>query len=125
MQLLSSPDPTIRLTVSHLSLILALVLDHLQTLRLLTNVDPSIVHLYFSQRLQGLDASVETYEDEVLSLLEVVKILAGDDAELYARSIKDVLSPAGAAGVNGAQQSSRVLERAVEIVLSSLSDGET
>ena len=91
----------------------------------MTNVDPSIIQLYFSQRLQGLDASVETYEDEVLSLLEVVKILAGDDAELYARSIKDVLSPAGAAGVNRAQQSSRVLERAVEIVLSSLSDGET
>lgn len=61
----------------------------------------------------------------MLSLLEVIKILAGEDAELYARSIKDVLSPAGAGGVNGAQQSSRVLERAVEIVLSSLRDGET
>lgn len=109
MQLLSSPDPTIRLT----------------TLRLLTNVDPSIVQLYFSQRLQGLDTSAESYEDEVLSLLEVIKILAGEDAELYARSIKDVLSPAGAGGVNGAQQSSRVLERAVEIVLSSLRDGDT
>lgn len=91
----------------------------------MTNVDPSIVQLYFSQRLQGLDTSAESYEDEVLSLLEVIKILAGEDAELYARSIKDVLSPAGAGGVNGAQQSSRVLERAVEIVLSSLRDGET
>jgi len=90
----------------------------------LTNVDSSIVQLYFSQRLQGLDTSAESYEDEVLALLEVVKILAGEDAELYAGSIKDVLSPAGA-GVNGAQQSSQVLERAVEIVLSSLRDGET
>ncbi|KAH9171445.1 ARM repeat-containing protein [Lactarius sanguifluus] len=109
MQLLSSPDPTIRLT----------------TLRLLTNVDSSIVQLYFSQRLQGLDTSAESYENEVLALLEVVKILAGDDAELYARSIKDVLSLAGAGEVNGAQQSSQVLERAVEIVLSSLRDGDT
>jgi hypothetical protein len=91
----------------------------------LTNVDPSIVQLYFSQRLQGLDTSAESYEDEVLSLLEVIKILAGEDAELYARSIKDVLSPAGTGGVNGTQQSSRVLERAVEIVLSSLRDGKT
>lgn len=91
----------------------------------MTNVDPSIVQLYFSQRLQGLDASAESYEDEVLSLLEVIKILAGEDAELYARSIKDVLSPAGAGGVNGTQKGSRVLERAVEIVLSSLRDGET
>ncbi|KAH9057664.1 ARM repeat-containing protein [Lactarius vividus] len=109
MQLLSSPDPTIRLT----------------TLRLLANVDSSIVQLYFSQRLQGLDTSAESYENEVLALLEVVKILAGEDAELYARSIKDVLSPAGAGEVNGAQQSSQVLERAVEIVLSSLRDGDT
>ena len=124
MQLLSSPDPTIRLTVSRLSLTLARLLDDRQTLRLLTNVDSSIVQLYFSQRLQGLDTSAESYEDEVLALLEVVKILAGEDAELYAGSIKDVLSPAGA-GVNGAQQSSQVLERAVEIVLSSLRDGET
>ncbi|KAH8980845.1 ARM repeat-containing protein [Lactarius hatsudake] len=108
MQLLSSPDPTIRLT----------------TLRLLTNVDSSIVQLYFSQRLQGLDTSAESYETEVLALLEVVKILAGEDAELYARSIKDVLSRPGAGEVNGAQQSSQVLERAVEIVLSSLRDGD-
>ncbi|KAI9457813.1 ARM repeat-containing protein [Lactarius psammicola] len=108
MQLLSSPDPTIRLT----------------TLRLLTNVDSSIVQLYFSQRLQGLETSAESYEDEVLALLEVIKILAGEDAELYARSVKDVLSPAGAGGVNGAQQSSQVLERAVEIVLSSLREGD-
>ena len=91
----------------------------------MTNVDPSIVQLYFSQRLQGLDTFAESYEDEVLSLLEVIKILAGEDAELYARSIKDILSPPGAGGVNVAQQSSRVLERAVEIVLSSLRDGET
>lgn len=91
----------------------------------MTNVDPSIVQLYFSQRLQGLDTSAESYEDEVLSLLEVIKILAGEDAELYARSINDILSPPGAGGVNVAQQSSRVLERAVEIVLSSLRDGET
>ena len=90
----------------------------------MTNVDPSIVQLYFSQRLQGLDTSAESYEDEVLSLLEVIKILAGEDAELFARSIKDILSPPGAGGANVAQQSSRVLERAVEIVLSSLRDGE-
>ena len=91
----------------------------------MTNVDSSIVQLYFSQRLQGLDTSVESYEDEVLSLLEVIKILAGEDAELYARSIKDVLSPAAARGVNGTRQSSQVLERAVDIVLSSLRDGKT
>ena len=60
----------------------------------------------------------------MLSLLEVVKILAGEDAELYARSIKDVLSPAGAGGLNAAQQSPHVLERAVEVGLSSLRDGE-
>ena len=125
MQLLSSPDPTIRLTVSRLSLTLARFLDDHQTLRLLSNVDTSIVELYFSQRLQGLDTSAESYEDEVLALLEVVKILAGEDAELYARSIKDVLSPVGAGGVHGAEKSPHVLERAVEVVLSSLRDGET
>jgi hypothetical protein len=90
----------------------------------LTDVDPSIVELYFSRRLQGLDRSAESYEDEVLALLEVIKILAGEDAELYARSVRDVLSPPARAEPNG-QRISQVLERAVENVLSSLRDGET
>jgi hypothetical protein len=90
----------------------------------MTDVDPSIVELYFSQRLKGLDRSAESYEDEVLALLEVIKILAGEDAELYARSVRDVLSPPAGAGPD-AQRSSQVLERAVENVLSSLRDGET
>ncbi|KAI0255354.1 armadillo-type protein [Lactifluus subvellereus] len=106
MQLLSAPDPAIRL----------------ETLRILARVDPSIVELYFSQRLQGLDRSAESYEDEVLALLEVIKILAGEDAEVYARSIRDVLSPAGA--TSSGQRSAQVLERAVENVLSSLRDGD-
>jgi hypothetical protein len=78
--------------------------------------------LYFSQRLEGLNRSAESYEDEVLALLEVIKILAGDDAELYARSVRDVILPMGA--VHEARPSSQVLERAVENVLSSLRDGE-
>jgi plasmid stabilization system protein ParE len=92
-----------------------------QTLRILSSVDPSIVEQYFSQRLQGLHRSAESYEDEVLALLEVVKILAAEDAELYARSIRDALSPAGA--TPSGQRSFQVLERAVENVLSSLRDG--
>jgi len=93
----------------------------------LTDVDSSIVELYFSQRLEGLDRSAESYEDEVLSLLQVIEILAGEDAELYARSIRDVLSPHTTAepAVPDAQRNSQVLERAVENVLSSLRDGET
>ena len=59
----------------------------------------------------------------MLALLEVVKILAAEDAESYARSVRDVLSPAGA--VPSGQRSSQVLERAVENVLSSLRDGES
>lgn len=89
----------------------------------MTDVDPSIVELYFSQRLEGLDRSAVSYEDEVLALLEVIKILAGEDAELYARSVRDVLSPPVRAEPN-AQRISQVLERAVENVLSSLRDGE-
>lgn len=96
--------------------------DGSQTIRILIDVDPSIVELYFSQRLEGLNPSAESYEDEVLALLEVIKILAGDDAELYARSVRDVISPAGAG--HDARRSSHVLERAVESVLSSLRDGE-
>ncbi|KAI0303354.1 armadillo-type protein [Multifurca ochricompacta] len=95
----------------------------LATLRILINVDPSIVQLYFSQRLEGLDSSAESYEDEVLALLEVIKALAGEDAELYARSVRDTLSPIGT--VSSVQQSTRVLERAVENVLSTLRDGDT
>ena len=57
----------------------------------------------------------------MLALLEVVKILAAEDAELYATSIRDVLSPAGA--TPGGQRSFQVLECAVENVLSSLRDG--
>ncbi|KAI0285247.1 armadillo-type protein [Russula brevipes] len=111
MQLLSAPDPAIRL----------------RTLRILTNVDPSIVELYFSQRLKGLDRAAESYEDEVLALLQVTEILADEDAELYARSVRDLVSPAPAPAAPDAQQgaSSQVLERAVESVLSSLRDGET
>ena len=127
MQLLSAPDPALRLKVRHLFLELkvSLLSDVLsQTLRILTDVDSSIVELYFSQRLKGLDRSVESYEDEVLSLLEVIKILAGEDAEVYASSIRDVLSPP-AMDEPDAQRSSQVLERAVENVLSSLRDGET
>ncbi|KAI0282501.1 armadillo-type protein [Russula aff. rugulosa BPL654] len=111
MQLLSAPDPALRL----------------KTLRILIDVDSSIVELYFSQRLEGLDRSVESYEDEVLSLLEVIKILANEDAELYARSIRDVLSPHATAepAMPDAQRNPQVLERAVENVLTSLRDGET
>ncbi|KAH9977107.1 armadillo-type protein [Lactifluus volemus] len=101
------PDPEIRL----------------KTLRVVSGVDLSIVQQYYSQRLQGLDRSAESYEDEVLALLEAVKILAVEDAEFYARSVRDVLSPAGA--VPSGQQSSQVLERAVENVLSSFRDGDT
>lgn len=79
--------------------------------------------MYFSQRLEGLNPSVESHEDEVLALLEVIKILAGDDAELYARSVRDVISPTGAG--HDARRNSQVLERAVENVLSSLHDGES
>jgi hypothetical protein len=64
----------------------------------------------------------------VLSLLEVIKILANEDAELYARSIRDVLSsPHATAEPAGpdAQRNFQVLERAVENVLTSLRDGET
>lgn len=70
---------------------------------------------------------MESYEDEVLSLLEVTKILANEDAELYARSIRDVLSPHTTTEPTGpdAQRNSQVLERAVENVLTSLRDGET
>lgn len=89
----------------------------------MTDVDPSIVELYFSQRLKGLDRFAESYEDEVLGLLEVIKILAGEDAELYARSVRDVLSPPLGAEPD-AQRISQVLERAVENVLSSLRDGK-
>ncbi|KAI9508829.1 ARM repeat-containing protein [Russula earlei] len=106
MRLLSTPDPAI----------------WLKTLRVLTNVDPSIVELYFSQKLGSLDRSAASCEDEVLALLEVITILAGDDAELYARSIRDVISPASTRP--DAWRSSQVLERAVETVLSSLRDGE-
>ncbi len=133
MRLLSAPDPTLRLKVRrfHFFSSKRLFSDRLfQTLRILTDVDPSIVQLYFSQRLEGLDRSAESYEDEVLSLLEVIEILAGEDAELYARSVRDVLSPPRPAGAPepaepDAQRDSQVLERAVENVLSSLRDGET
>ena len=130
MQLLSAPDPTLRLKVRHfhfLSLMRPLSDELSQTLRILTDVDSSIVELYFSQRLEGLDRSVESYEDEVLALLQVIEILAGEDAELYARSIRDVLSPHATAEPAGpdVQRDSQVLERAVENVLSSLRDGET
>jgi hypothetical protein len=122
MHLLSAPDPEIRLKVGGLLLALAQLSDCPQTLRVLSGVDLSIVQQYYSQRLQGLDRSAESYEDEVLALLEAVKILAAEDAEFYARSVRDVLSPAGA--VPSGQRSSQVLERAVENVLSSFRDGE-
>ena len=130
MQLLSAPDPALRLKVRHFhfSSLKRLFSDGLsQTLRILIDVDSSIVELYFSQRLEGLDHSVESYEDEVLSLLEVIKILANEDAELYARSIRDVLSPHATAepAMPDAQRNPQVLERAVENVLTSLRDGET
>ena len=60
----------------------------------------------------------------MLALLEAAKILAGEDAKLYARSVRDILLlPAGAAAPD-AQRSSQVLEHPVENVLSSLRDGE-
>jgi AP-4 complex subunit epsilon-1 len=123
MQLLSAPDPAIRLKVGDLlPPALARLSDCSQTLCVLSSVDLSIVQQYYTQRLRGLDRSSESYEDEVLALLEVVKILAAEDAEFYARSVRDVLSPAEA--VPSGQRSSQVLERAVENVLSSFRDGE-
>ncbi|KAI0040369.1 ARM repeat-containing protein [Auriscalpium vulgare] len=96
MQFLSSPDAAIRT----------------KTLRILARVDPSIVSTYLSQKLQDLAA-----DDDVLPLLEAAEVLATDDGEQYARSVKDVF-----AALSDEPGARHISEAAIERVLTYIRD---
>lgn len=93
-----------------------------KTLSILSNVDPNLLGAYFSQISETLS---ETAQDEgmvTIRLLEIVEVVSGWDGELYARSVRDVFLKAS--GRPDSQTGRRVLEQAVERVLSRIRDGD-
>lgn len=127
MQFLHSADSAIRRKVSAPSLstcrlFTQFVSTMVQTLSILSNVDPNLLGAYFSQISETLS---ETAQDEgmvTIRLLEIVEVVSGWDGELYARSVRDVFLKAS--GRPDSQTGRRVLEQAVERVLSRIRDGE-
>ncbi|THH15512.1 hypothetical protein EW146_g4974 [Bondarzewia mesenterica] len=104
MQFLESPDAAIRR----------------KTLRILSSVDQTIVSSYFSQVSNTLSS---VHRDEgVARLLEIGDVMSGLDGELYAHHVKDIFNKFG--DDSGDQGGRRVLEHAVEQVLTHIRDGE-
>ncbi|KAG6862341.1 hypothetical protein C0995_016039 [Termitomyces sp. Mi166 len=91
------------------------VLVRKTTLRLLHRVDPSIASIYYSQAVQNIPSglSVTDLNERALRFLEVITVQSGEDGELYARELKDILLGLEQASFDGQP----VLEAIVDEVL--------
>ena len=94
----------------------------IQTLSILSNVDPNLLGAYFSQIYETLSKTAQDEGMVTIRLLEIVEVVSGSDGELYARSVRDIFLQAS--GRPDSQSGRRVLEQAVEWVLSRIRDGE-
>ncbi|KII92127.1 hypothetical protein PLICRDRAFT_122418 [Plicaturopsis crispa FD-325 SS-3] len=108
MKLLESPDGLIRK----------------KALRILYCVDKNIVEAYFSQALQHLPPrlSMKDRSETAARLLEISQTLSGEDGELYARHVREVVSATEREGDSSSMQ--HVLEPVVEAVLLHIRDAE-
>ncbi|KAK0212386.1 armadillo-type protein [Desarmillaria ectypa] len=105
MQLLDSADPLIRR----------------KTVKILNNVDPDIISAYYAQSVRALPAEI-SYNNRVEStwrLLEVLQVQFAGDGEQYARQVLELFRHVESVGP---QDSQRVLDAAVEKVLSFIRD---
>ncbi|KAF5385880.1 hypothetical protein D9615_002371 [Tricholomella constricta] len=98
MQLLDSSDALIRRT----------------TLRVLNRVDLGIVVAYYSQAIEHIPSglSINDVNAYALRLIEIVEIQSGEDGELYAHELKELL-----VRLEKASPDRLVLETVVEMVL--------
>ncbi|KAK0195897.1 armadillo-type protein, partial [Armillaria mellea] len=106
MQLLDSADPSIRR----------------KTVKILNKVDPDIISAYYAQSVQALPAEMP-YKNKVEStwrLLEVLQVQFAGDGEQYARQVLELFRHVESVGPSDSQ---RVLDVAVEKVLSFIRDG--
>lgn len=123
IQLLESADPLIRRTVSIRDNIctMILVLNTHKTLKLLNRIDSNIVASYYSQALQTIPSTLSVIgkNAHAVWMLELLETKSGEDGELYAQELINLLvllesvPPAGAP----------VVEPAVERVLLCLHNG--
>lgn len=66
-----------------------------QTLRTLWRVDQAIVEAYYARALQG---DIQRTEDHLPCLLEILDVICGNDGEVYAHQLKNVLRVAEGGG---------------------------
>ncbi|KAI0929134.1 hypothetical protein AcW1_006156 [Taiwanofungus camphoratus] len=95
-----------------------------KTLRILEGVDHGIVETYYSQLLRGdsASASLQGSEDASKRLLEVTEVICGEDGEMYAQHVKNMLHTVEGAGPLDKRP---VLQEAVEEVLRRVQNGST
>ncbi|KAG7449785.1 ARM repeat-containing protein [Guyanagaster necrorhizus] len=106
MQLLDSADPLIRQ----------------KAVKVLNNVDPDVILAYYAQSLQALPAEMP-YNNKMeftWRLLEVLQVQFGGDGERYACQVLELFRRVESVGPSDSQ---RVLDAAVEKVLSFIRDG--
>ncbi|KAK0486295.1 armadillo-type protein [Armillaria novae-zelandiae] len=106
MQLLDSADPLIRR----------------KAVKILNKVDPDIISAYYAQSVRALPAEL-SYKNKVEStwrLLEVLQVQFAGDGEQYARQVLELFRHVESVGPSDSQ---RVLDVAVEKVLSFIRDG--
>ncbi|PBK74014.1 ARM repeat-containing protein [Armillaria solidipes] len=106
MQLLDSADPLIRR----------------KAVKILNKVDPDIISAYYAQSVRALPAEIP-YNNKVEStwrLLEVLQVQFAGDGEQYARQVLELFKHVESIGPSDSQ---RVLDAAVEKVLSFIRDG--
>ncbi|KAK0494902.1 armadillo-type protein [Armillaria luteobubalina] len=106
MQLLDSADPLIRR----------------KAVKILNKVDPDIISAYYAQSVRALPAEL-SYKNKVEStwrLLEVLQVQFAGDGEQYARQVLELFRHVESIGPSDSQ---RVLDVAVEKVLSFIRDG--
>ncbi|KAG5731000.1 AP-4 complex subunit epsilon [Termitomyces sp. T112] len=85
------------------------------TLRLLHRVDPNIVSIFYSQAVRNIPSSLSVTDsnERALRFLEIITVQFGEDGELYARELKDILLRLEQASLDGQP----VLEAAIDKVL--------
>ncbi|KAK0459159.1 armadillo-type protein [Desarmillaria tabescens] len=115
MQLLDSADPLIRRKANPILTM---------TLKILNRVDPDIISAYYAQSVRALPAEMP-YNNKVEStwrLLEVLQVQFAGDGEQYSRQTLELFRHVESVGPSDSQ---RVLDAAVEKVLSFIRDSSS
>ena len=124
MQLLDSPDPSLRKLVSYsVRIVTDWAMNPFQTLKVLKKVDVGIVEAYYTQLLQASATlpGVREQEEAAQRLFEVVTLLSTDSGETYAQHLKRII---GVVERAVSLPKPHVVQVAIEHVLATFDAGE-